>query len=201
MTAEPILSLTERQEARRRRLIRSAISLASDGGYEAVQMRAVATDAGMALGTIYRYFASKDHLLAAAMAEWTAELQMRMAEHPPAGGTRTERMIDVYRRACRAMERQPQLTAALMTAIAAPADPGVDASATEVRARIGAMTAGILDDLDPEVREGVVSVLGHVWHSTLLAWANGQRGFGFVTGELERAIRLLLVHYEEEETR
>ena len=57
-------SLTKSQAARRGRVIEAALTLGSDGGYDAVQMRDVATKAGVALGTIYRYFSSKDHLLA-----------------------------------------------------------------------------------------------------------------------------------------
>ena len=34
--------------------------MASEGGYEAVQMRAVAEESGVALGTIYRYYSGKD---------------------------------------------------------------------------------------------------------------------------------------------
>ncbi len=44
------------QAARRQRVLVSALDLAADGGHEAVQMRDVATSAGVALGTIYRYF-------------------------------------------------------------------------------------------------------------------------------------------------
>ncbi|NIR40846.1 MAG: helix-turn-helix transcriptional regulator, partial [Actinobacteria bacterium] len=36
--------------------------MAHEGGYEAVQMRAVAERADVALGTIYRYFNGKDDL-------------------------------------------------------------------------------------------------------------------------------------------
>ena len=48
------------------------MALGAEGGYDAAQMRAVALRAEVALGTIYRYFASKDHLLAATMVDWSA---------------------------------------------------------------------------------------------------------------------------------
>ncbi|WP_241197035.1 TetR family transcriptional regulator, partial [Streptomyces sp. ADI91-18] len=59
--------LTERQEARRRRILHASAQLASRGGFDAVQMREVAEAAGVALGTLYRYFPSKVHLLVATM--------------------------------------------------------------------------------------------------------------------------------------
>ena len=51
------------QRDRRRRIIDATLALASKGGYDAVQMRAVAEKADVALGTLYRYFPSKIHLL------------------------------------------------------------------------------------------------------------------------------------------
>ena len=54
-----------------------------EGGYEAVQMRDVAARANVALGTIYRYFSSKDHLLAAVMVEWCRDLERRVGLRPP----------------------------------------------------------------------------------------------------------------------
>ena len=83
--------LTAEQQDRRRRLIDAAFELGADGGYDAVQMRDVAVTANVALATIYRYFSSKDHLLAAAMIEWTGRLQGRVRQSPPRErqGTRT----------------------------------------------------------------------------------------------------------------
>ncbi|WP_261570163.1 TetR/AcrR family transcriptional regulator [Frankia gtarii] len=41
-------------------------------------MRDVAEEAGVSLGTTYRYFASKDHLLAAAWTDWARRLSDRV---------------------------------------------------------------------------------------------------------------------------
>ena len=57
--------MTTSQRERRDRVIDAAMQLAAEGGYDAVQMRDVATKADVALGTVYRYFGSKDPLLAA----------------------------------------------------------------------------------------------------------------------------------------
>jgi TetR/AcrR family transcriptional regulator, cholesterol catabolism regulator len=188
-------ALTERQAARRDRVIEAAMALASEGGYDAVQMREVATSADVALGTIYRYFASKDHLLAAAMADLTGGLHDRLAQAPPKGATMADQLVDVFRRATRALERRPQLTAALVTAMSSP-DAGVESSATLVRGHIAAMSEDILAGLDPEVRAGIISVVGHVFYSTLTSWAQGRHPFSHIMKELEKAIRLLLAPYE-----
>ena len=79
--------LTAEQRDRRRRVIDAAFELGAERGYDAVQMRDVSATANVSLATIYRYFSSKDHLLAAAMTEWTTELQERVAQSPPRGDT------------------------------------------------------------------------------------------------------------------
>ena len=55
------------QRDRRKRILDATITLASQGGFDAVQMRAVAEQADVALGTLYRYFPSKIHLLVSAL--------------------------------------------------------------------------------------------------------------------------------------
>ena len=193
--APTVDTLTKSQAARRQRVIRAALELAAEGGYDAVQMRDVAARANVALGTIYRYFSSKDHLLAAAMAQWTEQMRTRLAQAPAKGETRTDQLLDGLRRACRAMERQPKLPAALVTALASP-DAGVETNASDVRAQIAMMAGSTLDDLDPETRSTILSIVGHVWYSTLTAWANGRRPFSHIYNELERAVTLLLAPYE-----
>lgn len=189
--------LSPEQQDRRRRLIDAAFELGAEGGYDAVQMRDVSITANVALATIYRYFSSKDDLLAAAMTEWTARLRGRVAQSPPRGDTRVEQMIDVLTRACRAMERQPKLSEALVRALSS-ADTGVRESGADVQRQIASMGDQILADLDPEVRADILAALGHVWYSTLVSWANGRRDFASVTTELARAARVLITPYEEQ---
>ena len=71
------------KQARRQRVIDAAMALGLEGGYEAVQMRDVAARADVAMGTVYRYFTSKDHLLAATLVHWVEMLDTRMVQHPP----------------------------------------------------------------------------------------------------------------------
>ena len=77
--------LTRAQQARRQRVIDAAMGLGLEGGYEAVQMRDVAARADVAMGTVYRYFTSKDHLLAATLVHWVELLDARLAQQPARG--------------------------------------------------------------------------------------------------------------------
>src|SRR5688500_1386904 len=87
--------LSRSQVERRKRILDAATALASRGGYEAVQMRDVAERAEVALGTLYRYFPSKVHLLVTLMHEQTAELTTRLDRRPPKGDTAAERVVEV----------------------------------------------------------------------------------------------------------
>ena len=190
-----VAELSPEQQERRRRLIDAAFELGAEGGYEAVQMRSVSETANVAMATIYRYFSSKDHLLSAAMMEWTERLRGRVAQSPPRGDNAAEQMVDVLQRACRAMERQPKLAEALVRALSS-ADVGVRESGAEVSRHIREMGNDILEGLPAEVRADILAVLSHVWYSSLVSWANGRRDFSSVTVELERAARVLIEPHE-----
>ena len=191
MTDSPAPVLTKSQAARRDRVIRAALDLAADGGYDAVQMRDVATRAEVALGTIYRYFPSKDALLLAVMVQWLGDLEQRVTRHPPAGDTTVERIMDVLTRALRAMDRDPALTAAVIGAMTAGDPASVTAINEVTRAMARILQAAFPDDVDPALEASAAKVLGHVWWSATISWANGMGDVDWVAGELREATELM----------
>jgi AcrR family transcriptional regulator len=184
-------TLTRSQAARRARVIAAAMALASEGGYEAVQMRDVAATAQVALGTIYRYFSSKDHVLAATLVEWNRDLQQRLTQHPPRGATAADRVVEVLHRATRSIERNPKLAAALITAVTSP-DPAIQECQSEIAQIMSDVLSTAMEGVDPELAAGVCRVLSHVWFSALLGWVNGWSNGANLGEELEVAARLLL---------
>jgi AcrR family transcriptional regulator len=189
-------TLTRGQAARRGRVLQAALKLGAEGGYDAVQMRDVASTAGVALGTIYRYFASKDHLLAAALVEWVADLERRVTARPPQGDTTAERVVHVLRRATRAMEKEPKLSEAVVTAISSP-DPGAARCQEDVSAAmIRILGVALGDDFDPVFKAQVTRTLGHVWFSSLIGWVNGWSGIKQVGDEVEIASHLVLDRFD-----
>jgi len=187
--------LTKSQAARRQRVVAAALELGAEGGYDAVQMRDVAARANVALGTIYRYFSSKDHLLAAALVEWVSDLERRATTRPPRGETTADRLVDLLGRAVRAMEREPRLSAAVVAALSSN-DPGVSDCQVEVGIvmdRIQGMA--FPEDFDPELERRITRALGHVWFASLLGWVNGWKGISETGEELDSAAHLLLDQY------
>ena len=86
------------QRERRQRILDATLALASRGGYEAVQMRAVADRAGVALGTLYRYFPSKIHLLVSGLAREFERNQEKLDRISIPGGSPYERTLFVLGR-------------------------------------------------------------------------------------------------------
>jgi AcrR family transcriptional regulator len=172
-------------------VVAAAVELASEGGYELVQMRDVAGRAAVALGTIYRYFESKDQLLAAALVEWTADLERGLEERPPAGARPEDRLVEVIRRASRPLERNQMLSSALVTAVAGP-DQGTHRYQAEVHEILVRILEKALVDLDPAKRDAVVRILCDVWFAALIGWVHGWRAVTSVRDELEFAGRYLV---------
>ena len=115
--------MTSGQLVRRARIIEEVIDLIADVGADAVQMRDLAQRSGVALATVYRYFRSKEHLLAAALEDWQKRLTRRiLAARGPADKDPLPGILDYLRRAQRAFHRHPEMTA-LMLQTMASTDP------------------------------------------------------------------------------
>ncbi len=189
-------TLTAAQTQRRERVLRTALDLGRRGGYDAVQMRDVASEAGVALGTIYRYFSSKDHLLAASLVLWVTELEHRVTQRPPTGDTTTDRVLSVIKRAHRAMEREPRLSEAVVTALVSP-DPGAATCQRQIAVVMTRTIAlGLGDDVAEGVRADMARILGHVWFSSLVGWVLGWSNIQHVSDEVEIAGHLMLDHLD-----
>ncbi|WP_230981630.1 TetR/AcrR family transcriptional regulator [Mycobacterium malmoense] len=66
----PFAKMSSSQQKRQAKIVDAVIALIAEAGAEAVQMRDVAQRSGVALATVYKYFNSKEDLLAAALDGW-----------------------------------------------------------------------------------------------------------------------------------
>lgn len=179
------------QAERRDRVVAAAMALAAKGGYEAVQMRAVSQEADVALGTIYRYFSSKDQLLLAGLEKLAREMHEQVVKRPPQGDTAHERVSEVFRRSCALLEAEPLMAHAMVTALST-SDKSSAEHSSGVQQQLSAMIADAVDGESIEDIDGVVHVLGQVWFSSMLAWVGGRSEDGAMAADLELASRLLL---------
>ncbi len=116
-------------------IIAAARSLASESGMAAVQIAAVATRAGIATGTVYRYFPAKTDLVAALLTE-ISEREIGALQRAAAGapGPLSALSAAIITFAARAL-RDRRL---LFAAIAEPIDAEVDAVRTAFRKSLAA---------------------------------------------------------------
>jgi AcrR family transcriptional regulator len=194
-TAELPGALAKSQAARRRRVLDATLALAADGGFDAVQMRDVAAAADVALGTVYRYFSSKERLLLEAMAEQQADLRAYLATHPPAEPGPADRVLAVLGRSNRSLRRHPDVTAAMVRAFGSAAVENADIvrKVTEIMTEIitGAMQGTERHEAtDRELR--TARILMQVWLSSLNGWVCGVDPPDRVDDDLAAAAHLLL---------
>ncbi|GAA4997143.1 TetR family transcriptional regulator [Kitasatospora paranensis] len=184
--------LSPRQAERRLAILRAATSLAARGGYEAVQMREVAEGAQVALGTLYRYFPSKVHLLVAVMEAQLRRLREEVRRRPPAGDGPAERVAAALAQAFHALQGEPRLAEAMVRALSfADRSVGreVDAVAS-LTSEIVLEAAGLAEPPTAE-QQAALRVIGHTWHASLLAWLSGRSSLAEVRADLRTAARLL----------
>lgn len=184
--------LTEKQADRRRRVLRAALDLAAEGGYDGVQMREVADRAGVALGTVYHYFTSKDHLLAESMTEWLSALEVSIARRPAEGATTLERVLDILRRTTRGMADNQKISAALIGGLVAEGPHGAASQQTLHVAFSAMLRSAFAPDFPTDRRDKIIRSLEHIWFSELIAWKNGWNPYEQSAQELEDAAVLFL---------
>jgi len=131
MAYRPTEKTLARKAEIRQRLLNAALSLVSGGGFAALTMVAVAAQAGIATGAVYKHFASKDQLCSEVFrlatekeVAWVRETALRGDDSP---SERLLRAIEAF--ALRAL-RNPRLAFAL---IAEPVDVQVDAQRLRYR--------------------------------------------------------------------
>src|SRR5690242_612982 len=183
--------LTERQEARRRRILRASAQLASRGGFDAVQMREVAESSHVALGTLYRYFPSKVHLLVATMQDQLEHMHGTLRKKPPAGDTAAQRVAETLMRAFRALQREPHLADAMVRALTF-ADRSVSPEVDQVSRQTTAIILEAMGLADPTPEQlSAVRVIEHTWHSVLITWLSGRASIAQVKTDIETVCRLI----------
>jgi AcrR family transcriptional regulator len=125
----------------RERLLTAARQVIEEGGYGAASVLAIADRAGVAAGTLYRHFASKEELFVEVFRSVCAREERAMraaADQLPGEATARERLETVLATFARRALRNPRLAWAL---IAEPVDPRVDAERIAYRARYAELIA------------------------------------------------------------
>jgi AcrR family transcriptional regulator len=178
------------QHQRRKRILQAAAALASRGGVEAMQMRTVAERAGVALGTLYRYFPSKMDLVVAVVNEEMDTLEASLERRPPSSGTPAGRAVEVLMRATRGLMREPELADALIRSLLL----------SDVKTDLGDRMAGMLarvagDGVPHEEHRILLRSLSSVWVMEMIELLRGRSGNERIQARLEIAAERLLAGF------
>jgi len=115
---------TPSQLARRERIVAAATELLDEREYERIQIRDVADAASVALGTLYRYFPSKQQLYAEVLLDWSRSFDTRVRSRSNGATTDADRLRAALRRTVRAYEKHPNFFR-LISALEVVTDPSV----------------------------------------------------------------------------
>ncbi len=128
----------------RERLLCSARELIEEDGYGAASVVAIAARAGVASGTLYRHFNSKEELFVEvfrSVCDREIDTVQAAARSMPADASHLDRLVTVLATFAERALRKPRLAWALL---AEPVDPLVDAERLAYRERYRALTAEAL---------------------------------------------------------
>lgn len=182
-------TLSKDQQARRARLIDSARELALEGGYPAVTMHDVADRAGVARATVYRYFATKDHLLTEVASAWAHHVTDDI-DALAVGDTPLERLTALLERIVHVAAQEPTLTSAIIQAVTSD-DSSVDEARTVLFLFLRDRLSTAIGDPVPE-RDDVEIVLGHLLLAALISLASLRQPVEEVAAMVRTAGHLVL---------
>ena len=173
-------------------MLDAALQLASRGGYDALQVRAVAERAGVSSRTIYENFSSLDALLVASVAEQSEALYGQYTQSAPGGSTSQDRVNDLIGRLTDTMVANRALTAALLRALLS-GKPDIAHHIHGFREALKEILASALAVERPtEADREVAEMLESIWFAALAGWASGADPDAHIGEIMGRATRRLL---------
>lgn len=178
------------------RIMDVALDLAERDGYEAVRIREVAEKADVALGTVYRRFASKEDILAAVLEREANRLEERLGDRLLPGSSPEERLQVFFTLATAGLVLRPKLARAMLRTVAS----GEPQLAQKVMRFHGLITRIILvvmrgpgAAVEEDPRDvSVAHFLQQIWFGGLVGWAGGLHPPETIHEQMRNAARMLL---------
>jgi AcrR family transcriptional regulator len=181
-----------RRRRPRRRILDATLELVIEGGYEALQVRALSERAGVSSRTIYAHFPSLDSLLIVAVAEQTQVLHRRYTESPPKGRTPAARVAKLIAEFTETMTATRNVTVALLRALLS-GKPDVAPWVRAFSEVLRSMLASAIAPAGPTAHDlEIAEILEGVWFSALIGWASGADEESHIDEILRRAAKALL---------
>jgi len=184
---------SDEQRARQVRMLEAAAELATEKELARVQMHEVAKRAGVAIGTLYRYFPSKTHLFVAVMVEQIDQIAARRATGSSGTTGGKDTIYEVLVRATRALLRRPALASAMIqSSSTANAATVPDVAKVDRGFQTILMDAAGIEN-PTEDDHTAIRLLMQLWFGVIQSCLNGRISIPDAEADIRNACDLLLV--------
>ncbi|MBW3658586.1 MAG: TetR/AcrR family transcriptional regulator [Actinobacteria bacterium] len=184
--------LSARGQRTRTRLLEAAEEVFSDLGYHEASIVKITEAAGVAQGTFYLYFASKQDVFEQLVVDLNRRVRRAMSEGAASGGTRTERELGGFAAFFRFTAEHPALYRIIRQAeFVSPASLQLHydrIAAGYVEALQAAMESGEVDAGDPEVIAWMLMGIGEIVGMRWILWSGHDHVPDDVLAEMSRFI-------------
>ncbi|MCD5418568.1 MULTISPECIES: TetR family transcriptional regulator [Rhodococcus] len=181
------------QHARYDRIIDAAAHLGAMKELERVRMQEVAELAGVAIGTLYRYFPSKTHLFVAVMVDQIDRMGIHLSRRSQSSTSPVDVVYDALLQATRALVRTPLLANAMIQS-AASSNAATIPDVAKIDQHFDRLLLAAAGIAEPTVRDAtVVRLVVALWFGLVQSALNGRISIPEVESDLRVACDLLLV--------
>jgi TetR/AcrR family transcriptional regulator, cholesterol catabolism regulator len=184
-------TLDARQVDVRTRILQAARQLINEEGHETVGMEAIAATAGVSRATMYRYFASKEHVVCDAALAWGHELAARIPQAIPAAAEPDTAIDIAIEQVVREAATDLPMVRATMSSVLA-LGPVADEFRLGVRQMFQALTAGAEV---PTALDASLTLLGRVFFADLALLSVGDITIEQCIDELRTAAQRILISH------
>jgi len=195
---------SSQMDERSRRIVMTAMTLAEEGGFEAVRLRDVATHANVALGTVYKRFSSKEDMLVAALGLEMGRLAHVVEFHPLEGHSTLQRVIEFFTRITQSMMDRPNFTRAVLRAVVSGepdlADKVIRFHSQMIEMIVKAITSDKASSLPAHKAALLANTLQQIWFTALVGWMGGLHGSAEAIKQVEIVAKVMLNGLTEKST-
>ena len=168
------MATTETQQAKRRQILRAAITVFARSGYHGSRVADVAKEAGVAYGLVYHYYGSKEDLLEAVFRRTWSNMLEAVEEIERSDAPAREQLAEVARIVLGAWETDPDLVRVLVKEVTRSPQLGREVqeiehafTALERIVRAGQESGDLRADVEPRV---AASILYGALEDVLTSW-------------------------------
>lgn len=158
--------------------------------FERIQIRDVAEGSGVALGTVYRYFTSKEHLYAAVLRDWSSTDPIKHGNPVDTSRSPAERIRERLHHSVRRFEEYPTFLR-LQSSLRQSTDPIVSEIFAEFSDQVLTSYRAQLADLPAGDAADIVSIVTAVLTHQLVLFGLGRQDAVEVHRLLDRTVDMI----------